>query len=160
MAIDYSTLDTQAKSWADLIASVVVHDGETVEDVDISALSFEATRSRGIQRKHGRKYARTHGTGDVTGSATFFDSGWEAVRAALNAVAVAKDIPIFDVTFDIIGKRKPVDSTTVETVVFENVCLDKLGADWAEGDDPDQHSVDLNVMGVYEIVNGVEVRYG
>jgi hypothetical protein len=104
--VDYSTSETQAKSWADLIADVVVHDGETVTDVDIAALAWGATRSRGLQRKHGRKYARTRGTTDYSGSATFFDSGWEAVRQALQAVAVSKNLEIFDVTFDIIAKRK------------------------------------------------------
>ena len=158
--VDYSTSETQAKSWADLIADVVVHDGETVTDVDIAALAWGATRSRGLQRKHGRKYARTRGTTDYSGSATFFDSGWEAVRQALQAVAVAKNLEIFDVTFDIIAKRKPVDSTVVETAVLENCCLNEASADYAEGDDPDQHTVALDVMRVFETVSGAEVTYG
>ena len=158
--VDYSTSETQAKSWADLIADVVVHDGETVTDVDIAALAWGATRSRGLQRKHGRKYARTRGTTDYSGSATFFDSGWEAVRLALQAVAVSKNLEIFDVTFDIIAKRKPVDSTVVETAVLENCCLNEASADYAEGDDPDQHTVALDVMRVFETVSGAEVTYG
>jgi hypothetical protein len=158
--VDYSTSETQAKSWADLIADVVVHDGETVTDVDIAALAWGATRSRGLQRKHGRKYARTRGTTDYSGSATFFDSGWEAVRQALQAVAVSKNLEIFDVTFDIIAKRKPVDSTVVETAVLENCCLNEASADYAEGDDPDQHTVALDVMRVFETVSGAEVTYG
>jgi hypothetical protein len=128
--------------------------------VDISALAWGATRSRGLQRKHGRKYARTRGTTDYSGSATFFDSGWEAVRLALQAVAVSKNLEIFDVTFDIIAKRKPVDSTVVETAVLENCCLNEASADYAEGDDPDQHTVALDVMRVFETVNGAEVTYG
>jgi hypothetical protein len=158
--VDYSTSESQAKSWADLIADVVVHDGETVTDVDLAAMNWEATRTRGMQRKHGRKYARTRGTSDCSSSATFYDSGWEAVRTAVQAVAVTKNREYFDVTFDIIGKRKPVDSTDVETVVFENCCFDKAGADYSEGDDPDQHTTDLNVMRVFEVVNGVEITYG
>lgn len=158
--VDYSTSETQAKSWADLIADVVVHDGETVTDVDLSALAWGATRSRGIQRKHGRKWARTRGTTDYTGSATFFDSGWEAVRLALQAVAVTKNLEIFDVSFDIIAKRKPADSTTVETAVLENCCLNEASADYSEGEDPDQHSVALDIMRVFETVDGVEVTYG
>jgi hypothetical protein len=160
MAIDYSTSESQAKSWADLIATIVVHDGLTIEDVDLSALSWGATRSRGTQRKHGRKYARTRGTTDYSGSATFFDSGWEPVRRALLAVATAKNLEIFDVPFDIIAKRKPVDSTTVETAVLENCCLNEASADYAEGDDPDQHTVALDVMRVFETESGSEVTYG
>lgn len=158
--VDYSTLDSQAKSWADLIATVVVHDGATVDDVDLSALAWGATRSRGMQRKHGRKYARTRGTTDYSASATFFDSGWEAVRLALQAVATTKALEIFDVSFDIIAKRKPVDSTTVETAVLENCCLNEASADYSEGDDPDQHTVAIDVMRVFEIADGVEVTYG
>jgi hypothetical protein len=158
--VDYSTSETQAKSWADLIADVVVHDGATVTDVDLAALAWGATRSRGLQRKHGRKYARTRGTTDYSGSATFFDSGWEAVRLALQAVATTKNLEIFDVTFDIIAKRKPVDSTTVETAVLENCCLNEASADYAEGDDPDQHTVALDVMRVFETDSGAEVTYG
>ena len=104
--VDYSTLEGQAKSWADLIATVVVTDGATVEDVDLTALSWEATRSRAKQRKHGRPYARTRGTTDYTSSATFFDSGWEAVRLALLAVATTKSIEIFDVQFKIVASRR------------------------------------------------------
>jgi hypothetical protein len=158
--VDYSTSETQAKSWADLIATIAVHDGGKVEDVDLAALAWGATRSRGLQRKHGRKYARTRGTTDYSGSATFYDSGWEAVRLALQAVATAKNIEIFDVAFDVIAKRKPVDSTVVETAILENCCLNETSADYAEGDDPDQHTVALDVMRVFEIQSGAEVTYG
>ena len=157
---DHSTLSTQARSWADLIATIVIHDGETLDDVDINALSVGATRSRGVQMKHGRKYGRTHGSTEFSGSLTFFDSGWVAFRAAVNAVAAAKAVSFFDVAFDIVVKVKPVDSSLVETTKIEGCVIDEASFEWAEGDDPDSFSVTLNVMNVVQIEGGEEVDLG
>lgn len=157
---DHSTLATQARSWADLIATFVVHDGESIEDVDISSLSVSAERSRGVQRKHGRKYARTRGSTEYSASVQLYDSGWLAVRPALLAAATAKGVDLYDVMFDIIAKRKPVDSTVVETIKIEDCLIQKQSFDFAEGDDPDQVPMDLDVGNVVVLENGTEVNLG
>lgn len=157
---DYSTLASQARSWADLLATIAIHDGETIEDVDIASLNVGATRSRGAQMKHGRKYARTRGTTEYSGSVAFYDSGWSAFMPALVRAASAKGVPIFDVGFDIIAKRKAVDSTSVATLIVRDCVLDEDSWDFAEGEDPDQTAVTLNVMQVVEIVDGEEVVHG
>jgi len=157
---DHSTLASQARSWADLIATFVIHDGETIEDVDISSLSVGAERSRGVQRKHGRKYARTRGSTEFSGSVQFYDSGWIAVRPAMLAAAQAKGVDLYDVAFDIIAKRKPVDSNVVETIKVEDCLFQKQSFDFSEGDDPDQVPVDLDVGNVVVLENGVEVNLG
>lgn len=158
--MDYSTSDRHAKSWRDLIATIVIHGGETLEDVDLASMDFSATRSRGRQDKHGKKFARTHGTSDVVASATFYDTGWEAFRPALKSRAAKLGVSIFDVPFDIIGKRKSVDSDEVETIKFFDCCLNENSATWAEGDDPFQRSVALDVMKIVEIDDGEEVILG
>jgi hypothetical protein len=157
---DYSTLASQARSWADVIATIVIHDGETIDDVDIAALSVGSARSRGTQNKHGRPYARTRGTTTYSGSITFYDSGWDAVIPALQAQAVSKAIDLFDVSFDIIVKRKAVDSTDVSTHIVRDCVIDENAWDFSEGDDPDQTPITLNVMQLVQIVNGEEVVYG
>lgn len=160
MAIDYSTLASQARSWADLLATIVIHDGETLEDVDIASLSVGASRSRGTQLKHGKKYARTRGTTDYSGSVTFYDSGWDAFMPAMQAQASAKNLALFDVSFDIIVKRKAVDSTDVSTHIVRDCVIDEDSWDFSEGDDPDQTAITLNVMQLVQIVDGEEVVYG
>ena len=157
---DYSTLSTQATSWPDFIPTIVIHDGETLEDIDVSSLSWGATRSRGQQSKHGRKYAVTRGSTAYSGSMSLYDTGWRALRPALLAVAASKNITLQDVRFDIIGKRKPVDSNVVETVKLENCLIDEVSADYSEGDDPDQVSLTLNVGNIVQIEDGTEVNLG
>ena len=157
---DHSTLASQARSWADLIATIVVHDGASVEDVDLSSLSVSAERTRGVQRKHGRKYARTRGSTEYTASIQFYDSGWIAVRPVMQAVALAKGVDLYDVAFDIIAKRKTVDSTTVETIKVEDCLFQKQSFDFSEGEDPDQVPTDLDVGNVVVLENGVEVNLG
>jgi hypothetical protein len=162
---DYSTRGEHTSCWTDLIATIIPRDGSPIEDIDLAELSWNSVRTRGIQRKRGRKYARTKGSIEHTASMTLFISGWKALRAELITVAKAKygtsaQVNIGDVQFDIVAKRKVIDSDEIETVKIEGCMIDDVGESFAESDDPDQVSFSLNPMQNVMIVDGEEVVLG
>lgn len=160
MATDYSTLASQAASWVDLIATVIPKGGTPIRDVDIASLSPSATRTRSVQMKHGRPYARTRGSRTYACGIAFFLSGWQAVRPVLKALAAEQGVDIFEIEFDIIAKRQPLGSAVVETLKIERCVIDEESYDFSEGDDPEQVSMTLNIMNIVEMDDGDEVNLG
>jgi len=157
MAIDYSTLGTGSTSWNDLIVTVIPRGASPIEDIDVTALAWSVSRSRGVQPKRGRKFGRSRGSTEYSASMSLYVSGWKALRASMLSAASDLDRKLMDVEFDVVAKRKPLDSDTVETVRIERCCFDEVGEDFSEGDDPDQVSLTLNPMSVTMIVDGEEV---
>ena len=161
---DFPTLNGYAVSWADLSFTIGVIDGADLPYPDPKDISWNSTRSRGVQKgKGGIKKARTHGSTDHTGSMTLYYSGWEAFRDELIKVAEAKgyttngQVVIGDVPFDILIKHKPLAADRIKIVKMKGCVIDDVGESLSESDDPDTVSLALNVMEIVQIVGTKEV---
>lgn len=166
MSEDYATMNGTAVSWSDINISIVPDDGATVTNIDIADLSWNSTRSRGVQMRSGRKFGRTRGSTDHTGSFTLYYSGWNALRNEMIRVAqsrgliVGGQVHLGDVQFNVVAKWTPLGSDEIKIVELRGCVIDDLGESLSEGEDADQVPITLNPMQNVMIVNGIEVALG
>jgi hypothetical protein len=161
----FSTLGTGAISWVDLTVTIIPRNGSAIEDIDLTELSWNSTKTREVQRKKGRKYARTTGSIDHSASMSLYMSGWRALRAELIVQAEASgfggaQVAIGNIAFDVIAKRKALESDEFEVLKLKDCMIDDLGESWSEGDEPHSVTFALNPMQAVMVVDGKEVALG
>lgn len=161
MAGSVETLNGTAPSWAECEIVLNVDGGGSVPDIDWKALDHEDKVDRTITRgPGGRPKSKTTGQSTTTGSGTLYREGYDALIAALIAVAPEDSAgrkQLSKARFDLVVSHSYEASAKIYTVKLLGCSLDKRTAKHAEGVEADTIDVDLNPMKIVEIVNGVEV---
>jgi len=163
---EFKTFNGTAVSWADITLSVALTGGPVVLDIDIVDLSWNSTRSRGVQMRGGRKFARTRGSTEHTASMTVYRSGWRSlVRELINLAQTLGHVyggivNYGDVQFNILAQWTPIGTDEIKVLEIRGCVIDDVGESLSEGDDADQVALTLNPMQIVEIIDGVEVALG
>jgi hypothetical protein len=161
MAGSVETLNGIAPSWAECEIVMNVDGGGSVPDIDWKNLDYEDKIDRAIQRgPGGRPKSKTTGQSTSTGSGTLYRSGYDALIAALIAVAPvdsANRVQLSKARFDLVVTHSYEADAKIYTVKLLGCSLDKRGAKHGEGIEADTIDVDLSPMKIVEMINGREV---
>ena len=147
-------------SWADFSATVSFNGAPLLKTSGLKELSTGTTVTVGASMRNGQKFRRTSGSTDPSASMTVYRSEWQNMLRILGAVAPLRQgvRKISLVSFDMNFWHTPPLAPGVAPVIYEVRVKGAriLGRDFsdAEGDDPNEVALTLDVMSVQDIVDG------
>jgi hypothetical protein len=157
----YPSLNDIEPSWADIATTFTVFGGDILDMADIAGIKWDDKVEVGMRRgaSGGRVMARTTGSVTNTASAELYRSGHRRLVKALMSKAPTRGSQrlISLVGFDIMIQHTPPGETEIYVVKLSGCRLLGRSFDMKEGNDADKVAVDLNPIGIAEIINGQEV---
>lgn len=157
-----SSLNGRAVSWAEIIITINVTGGTTLDAIDIKSIDHESAVEVGEQRGAGGGNVKKRTTGQVknTASATFYRDGAKALKTALASVAT-KDSGgrprLSTATFDVVVKHSFEDDSEIHCTKLLGCRLLKDSGKHAEGIETETVDVDLNPIEIVEVVGGQDM---
>jgi hypothetical protein len=157
----FPSLNDIEPSWADIAVTFTVFGGDALDMADIASLKWDDKVATGERRgaSGGRVMARTTGELTSSASAELYRGGHRRLIKSLMAKAPQRGNQrlISLVGFDILIQHTPPGESEIYQVKLTGCRLLGRSLDMKEGTDADKVSVELNPLGIVEIINGLEV---
>jgi hypothetical protein len=162
MSENYSTLDVESQSWANIGFEFQMYNGPTLTAPSPKGLKWKTSLEVGVQRfTSGQVAAYTRGNATCDGSVELYAGGVIVLVRALIAVCKAngfKDAsgawqygrPIFDIPV----LHTPYGETGIRKVKLVGCRLKSDAYEGKEGPDPDASELDLIITRVERVIDG------
>jgi hypothetical protein len=160
---DYTTLDIESQSWANIQVASLLQGGPTVDCDGIVSVGWDNGSEVGTERRtDGSIRAFTRGQATPSGKIAFYAGGCLKFIKALMTLAKAQGL-VRDgkaqyglVRFDLLIHHTPIGETGIRTVKVLGCRLKKDAADHSEGTDADKNELELIVSDVVRVIDGEE----